>query len=463
MHYLEIGELSSLLRSGATTALELTTALLDRIERMDPRLGTYREVLRDAATAEAERRDAELRNGRDRGPLHGVPLAVKDLYAVAGVPTGAGTTVLAEAPASRDSVVVARLREAGAIILGTHQMSEGAFAAHHPLLRVPLNPWDPDLWVGASSSGSAAATAAGLCYASLGSDTGGSIRFPSAATGLTGLKPTWGRVPRTGTIEFAASLDSFGPLARSAADCAIVYDAVAGPDSGDPSSLLPTPVPLAPRADTARADGVRIGVDPAFMDICDGPTTGVIRAALEVLAGLGAEIVEVRLPDVERMIDDWTPACAVEASIAHADAYPAHADVYGEQLRELLELGHAMTAIEHETRLRRRRAFTAQLAESLADVDLLAVQVTGIAAPRAAFLDAIGVGPEWRDLIMRATCPFNAAGVPSITLPGGADANGAPIGFQLVGKPLREDRAMQAAIAFQSVTEHHRRHPEPFL
>lgn len=459
MHDLDIVEIGVLLRSRDASPRELVRLMLDRIDTYDEELGSYEQVFRDQALRDAERLEAELARGDDRGPLHGVPIAVKALYAVAGVPTTASTPALHAPVATEDCVVVHRLREAGAIILGTNVMSEGALAAHHPSIGTPKNPWGEELWVGASSSGSAVATAAGLCYANLASDTGGSIRFPCAATGLTGLKTTWGRVPRTGTVEFAVSLDTFGPIARSARDCSVLYDVIAGPDAGDPTSLITPPELTATAHPPSNLAGVRIGVDEEFLGVCDAATITAIEGAISELQQLGAQPLPVHLPSVDQMIEDWTPACAVEAAVAHLATFPERRDEYGDQFAELLEAGNATSAVDHERLLRRRREFAAKLLTATSSVDVVVMQVTGIAGPQAAFLDEIGVGPQWRDLIMRATCPVNAAGLPALVLPVGSTGSGAPIGFQLVGPPLSEARLLSIGRAFQTLTAHHRRRP----
>src|SRR4051812_47687797 len=237
IHYWSLEEAGQRIATRQISSVELTQAILDRISKIDPTLKAYATLTPERALEDAAELDAETGAGRSRGPLHGVPIAVKDQYDVAGVPTAAGMTIHQTNVADRDATVVARLRAAGAVILGKLQMTEGAFGTHHPSIPAPLNPWNPAYWVGVSSSGSGAATAAGLCFASLGSDTGGSIRFPSTMNGLSGLKPTWGRVSRAGVFALAESLDHIGPMTRSALDCAIVLGVIAGADPDDPTAV----------------------------------------------------------------------------------------------------------------------------------------------------------------------------------------------------------------------------------
>ena len=229
LHYSELVEVGRRIQKRDLSAVQVTQAQLDRIARLDGKLKSYAHVMASSALEQARLADKEIAGGKVRGALHGVPIAVKDLCWTSDAPTAAGMKIHRDNRPSEDATVVARFREAGAVILGKLQLTEGAYADHHPEIDPPKNPWDATLWSGASSSGSGVATAAGLCYGSLGSDTGGSIRFPSAANGVTGLKPTWGRVSRYGVFELAATLDHIGPMARSAVDCGAILGVIAGP------------------------------------------------------------------------------------------------------------------------------------------------------------------------------------------------------------------------------------------
>src|ERR1700678_3388938 len=241
LHYSGLVEVGKRIRKRELSAVEATQAQLDRIGRLDGRLKSYAHVMAASALEQAEAADREIATGKVRGPLHGVPIAVKDLCWTKDAPTAAGMKICRDNRPSEDATVVAKLKQAGAIILGKLQLTEGAYSDHHPDIEPPRNPWDATLWTGSSSSGSGVATAAGLCYGSLGSDTGGSIRFPSAANGITGLKPTWGRVSRYGVFELAASLDHIGPMARSAADCGAILGVIAGEDPKDTTTLPGAP------------------------------------------------------------------------------------------------------------------------------------------------------------------------------------------------------------------------------
>ena len=237
-----ITEIAKLIKSKEISPVELTDDMLSRIDQLDGRLKSYATVMADHAIEAAKAAEAEITAGTYRGQLHGVPIAVKDLCYTRGVPTMGGTKVLADHIPTFDATVVKKLNKAGAVLLGKLNLTEGAMGGYNPDFQIPLNPWDPDRWAGSSSSGSGVATAAGLCYGSLGSDTGGSIRYPSAACGTVGLKPTWGRVSRYGVLNLAESLDHVGPLTRSSADAGLMLQTISGLDPNDPTSLS-APVP----------------------------------------------------------------------------------------------------------------------------------------------------------------------------------------------------------------------------
>ena len=335
---LDIEEAGEAFRSGRLTALALTRSLLARAETLDRRLGVYQCRLDESALEEAGRADAELEAGRDRGPLHGIPLGVKDIIATGGAPTAAGSLVFerergAEWEGRRDAPVVARLREAGAVILGTTSTMEFAIGMPDPGKPFPIarNPWDTDRWAGGSSSGTGAGVAAALMLGGLGSDTGGSIRIPAALCGVSGLKPTYGRVPRSGVVPLAFSLDTVGPIARTARCCGHLLEALAGPDADDPASAeepLPGYLP-APSGSLAR---LRIGVDRAnCVDRPDVDTELAARfeAAIEELAGAGAEIVPVELPHYEIVRQAGSLSLRAEASAYHLPWLRERWDDYG--------------------------------------------------------------------------------------------------------------------------------------
>jgi amidase len=460
LHNIELMELAARIRVGDVSPVAVTGAQLDRIAALDGKLASYALVMADVAMAQAEAAEAEIAAGRYRGPLHGVPIAVKDLLWTKGVPTASGMAIHKDFRPVEDATAVRRLKDAGAVLLGKLQMTEGAYSDYHPSVTPPKNPWGAEYWSGISSSGPGVATAAGLCFASLGSDTGGSIRWPSAANGVTGLKPTWGRVSRHGAFQLAATLDHVGPMARSAADAAAMLAAIAGADPNDPTALLdPVPDYLAAAGQGVR--GLRIGVDPTWNgDDVDRTTQAVLSEAIEAFRSLGAEIVEVRFPDVTQAIADWVPNCAVEAAVAHEATFPARKAEYGAVLASVLEAGRALSAIDYQKVLLRRLDFCGRVAAALSGIDLLLTPVHPFAPLTLATIQTLGEQPELITKLSRYTFPFDMTGCPTITLPGGFSEAGLPIAFQLVAADLGEATLIRAGAAFQRITSWHCRHPD---
>jgi len=458
-HYLDLVEVARRIKVGALSPVALTQALLDRIAKLDGTLKSYATVTADLALEQARRAESEIARGAYRGPLHGVPIAVKDLCYTKGVPTAAGMAIHAAFKPDHDSTVVERFAAAGAVLLGKLQLTEGAFADHHPKITPPVNPWHKDHWSGASSSGSGVATAAGLCFASLGSDTGGSIRFPSAANGVTGLKPTWGRVSRYGVFALAESLDHIGPMTRSAADAAAVLSVIAGADPNDPTARQePVPNYLAGLERGIR--GVRIGVDRSLNTTgVDKDMVKVVDDAIAVLSTLGAEIREVKFPSPDEVVKVWVPLCAVETAVAHEATFPAQAEHYGPALRGLIEAGRALSGFDLTKIQIVREAFRGRVAALFQDIDLLAIPAQYAASPTTATMATLGQDEGAIEKLLRFTAPFDMTGSPTITLPGGFTAKGLPLAFQLVSRHMEEDLLLRAGHAFQQATDWHRRRP----
>jgi amidase len=460
-HYLELLDIGRLIRSREVSSVEVTRAQLDRIGRLDGRLKSYATVMADSALADAQRADTEIAAGAVRGPLHGVPIAVKDLCWTRGIPTAAGMSIHRDFRPNEDATVVRRLREAGAVILGKLQLTEGAYIEYHPGVAPPVNPWNEAYWAGASSSGSGVATAAGLCYGSLGSDTGGSIRCPSAANGCTGLKPTWGRVSRHGVFELAATLDHIGPMARSAADAAALLGVLAGADPKDPTASL-APVPDYLAGMTSGLRGLRIGVDPEWNTRqVEAPVADMLAAVMQVVTNLGGELRQVVFPDPEAVIADWFPLCGIEAAVAHERTYPARKDEYGAGLAGIIELGRAQSATDYQKIILRRNDFRGRVAALLEQIDLLLIPALGVSSPALARMAGLGEDADLISGLLRYTCPFDMSGSPTLTLPGAFTAGNTPEAFQFVARHFAEELLVRAGWAFQQATDWHRRHPAP--
>lgn len=456
--FLDAAGLARLLHTRKLSPVELTHAMLARMARLDPMYGAYAHVTPELALAQARDAQALLMQRRILGPLHGVPIALKDLCFTRGIATSAGMPIHRNFVPTFDGTVVARLRDAGTIVLGKLQMTEGAFADHHPDVRVPVNPWHADHWPGASSSGSGVALAAGLCFAAIGTDTGGSIRFPSAANGVTGLKPTWGRVPVHGAFELAASLDHIGPMARSAADCGAMLGIIAGADANDPSALR-EPVPDYLAGDARQLADLRIGVDPDYASGLDESTRAALDHADAVLRSLGADVRRVRFPDPTDAIHDWPVACAVETAVAHEATFPAQRAAYGPGLAGLLDLGRSVGGLALQKVWLRRRAFAGRVRALFETIDLLLIPAQPMASPTRRQMDALGVDPDGFERLVRFTAPFSMSGNPTITLPAGFTQRGLPVAIQLAAAHLDEALLVRAGMAFQRETDWHRRHP----
>ena len=465
LHYQTIEQLAPLIETSSLSPTELCLHMLERIESLDPQLRAYATVMSDHALAQARVTEQELANGQYRGPLHGIPVAVKDLCDTAGVRTMGGCRVLADRVPIADATVVSKLAAAGAVLLGKLNLTEGAMAGYNPEFQVPENPWKPGHWTGVSSSGSGSATAAGLAFATLGSDTGGSIRHPAAACGTVGLKPTWGRVSRHGVLDLAQSLDHVGPLTRSSHDAAVMLSALAGPDPNDPTALQVSPHYSSRTLGASGSkplDGVRVGWDEVYasQDLASDLASAV-AAAVAVLEQLGATIVPVTVPArLREYMAAWPVICASEAADAHRTTFPSRASEYGPWFAEWLRRGNAYTAADYAQAHHQRLACNGAFARTMADVDLLACP----SSPRAAFpfpADvAYGPIPESRDpWDSRFTAPADYAGLPTLSVPCGLSPDELPLSLQLVGHPLSEYFLTAIGTAFEQATTWNRLHP----
>ena len=457
--WLDLSTVARLIREQMLSAEQVTQAQLRRIERLDTKLHAYACVTSELALTQARAADQRQAQGQALGPLHGVPIAVKDLCWTAGIPTAAGMQIYKDFVPDQDATVVKSLREAGAVLLGKLQMTESAFSGHHPLTVVPVNPWEASAWTGVSSSGSGVATAAGLCFGSLGTDTGGSIRFPSAACGVTGLKPTWGRVSRYGVFELAASLDHIGPMCRTAEDCGLMLGVLAGADPKDPTALQ-APVPDYSAGNKDNLSGLRIGWDAAYaLNDVEPEVAAAVKQTLAVLEKLGAQIVPITMPEVGDLVENWVPHCGIEAAVAHTNTYPSRRAEYGPMLAGLLDIGNKLTATDYQRILLQRATHTGQLNTVLMQVDLILMPAMPFAAPSTERIANLRKEPGYRRLMSRFTAPTDMSGHPTLTFPAGETASGLPVAAQLVSAHLNEGLLVRAGSAFQNATQWHLRRP----
>ena len=461
LHFKTITEVSELIRAKHVSPVEVTTAILKRIDQLDSSLKSYATVMADHAMRAARKAETEITAGTYRGALHGVPVAVKDLCFTKGVHTMGGTQVLAGHIPDFDSTVVAKLESTGAVLLGKLNLTEGAMGGYNPKFKIPINPWNAERFAGASSSGSGVATAAGLCFGSLGSDTGGSIRVPAAHCGTVGLKPTWGRVSRYGVLALAESLDHVGPLTRSSADAGIVLEAISGFDPNDPTSL-PDSVPNMIEGINKGVEGVRIGLDLQYAtkDI-DPELAEAVLAGVKVLEDLGAEIVEVQLPDIDAYVAAWPILCSAEAVAAHEATYPSRRDDYGPWLRGWLDKGAKVTGAEYAKANNLRAACTGHFRRAFEGIDVLVCPST-FAPPHPIKPEKL-YGPMPESLepkFQRFTAPFNYNGSPTLSVLCGFNSEGLPLSIQWVGKHLSEPLLCRVGHAYEGATEWHNRHPD---
>lgn len=462
LHYASLMDVAARIAAREIRPSHLTQQMLDRIAAVDGRLQSYVTVMAEQAMASARRADAEIEAGRYRGPLHGVPIAAKDLCYTRGVRTMAGTKVLADFVPDFDATVVARLESAGAVMLGKLVLCEGAFGPYYPGLQVPVNPWDASRWSGVSSSGSGVATAAGLCFASIGTDTGGSIRYPSAVNGCVGLKPTYGRVSRYGVFALAPSMDHVGPMTRTVEDAAVLFEAMAGADPFDPTSL-PDPVPAA-RAELRRGvAGLRIGFDRRYAtDNVDADVALAMDEVLATLTRLGANVVTVTMPDVSQVGNAWFDLCYAEALAVHASTFPSRAGDYGPGMRAVLEAGRRLAPGKFAAATRLRADVSASIATLLDTVDCLVCPSMSNSA-RAKESDPFDedTAETWGALVRNDvhTQPFNFSGSPTLSVPCGFSADGLPLSVQFVGRRLSEAMLCRIGHAYEQATPWHSRHP----
>jgi aspartyl-tRNA(Asn)/glutamyl-tRNA(Gln) amidotransferase subunit A len=465
LHWASMADLGRLIATKQVSPVEVVRAHLDRIAAVDSKLRAFITVCAESALESARAAEADLMAGRVVGRLHGVPWAPKDLYSTRGVRTTGGSKILADSVPSEDSTVVARLARAGAILLGKLNMHEFAYGpeglnAHYGDAR---NPWSADTHriTGGSSSGSGAAVAAGLAPGSLGSDTGGSIRIPASLCGITGLKPTYGRVSRAGVLPLAWSMDHVGPMTRSARDCALMLSVIAGYDPADPTTSV-LPVPDYGAALTGDVKGLRVGLLRAhFTDPAAADVRAAVEASAKQLEQAGAVVDEVNLTQVMHVATGSAAIVASEALAYHAPWMRSRPQDYQPDVRERLRLG-AFVNGAHYVRSQQIRALVArEVDEALARRDVLLAPATPLVAPVLGEREAaLGDGPsDVRAALLRCTRPFNFSGHPACAAPCGFTPGGLPIGLQIVGRPFDEATVLRVVDAYQRMTDWHTRHP----
>jgi len=448
---LTLEEASRLVHGRSVSPSELVRACLTRIEAHQPALGAFITVTADAALAAAEQAQRELAQGMDRGPLHGIPIALKDLYETAGVRTTAGSKILAGYVPTTDAHAVTLLRDAGAVLIGKTNLHEWAFGVtnDNPHFGPTRNPWDLARIPGGSSGGSGAALAAGMCYGSLGSDTGGSIRIPASLCGVVGLKPTYGRVSLRGVIPLAWTLDHAGPMARGVRDVALLLAAIAGHDPADPGSAE-----VAVGDYLGAIEGGVAGMSLAlpanfFFERVDAEIARAAREAAAVLSSLGARIEEVTIPRAEEIPLAQGTIISADAAAYHRAHLADHREDIGADVLERLRRGERTSALDYAAARRTQAELRREMELALSSHDALLTPTTPIAAPRREGQKAVEAAARLTAL----TAPFNLSGLPAISVPCGFTAGGLPIGLQIVGGPWREATVLRVARAYERATD----------
>ncbi len=444
--------LASELRSGSLSPVELLETLLQRIEDTEPRISAYSHVSVDRARDEAKAAERELRAGTTRGPLHGLPVTIKDLIETEGIPTTYGSPIYRGNVPNRDATVVRRLREAGAVIVGKATTHEFALGATTPPTR---NPFDTRRIPGGSSGGSAAAVAAGSALMALGSDTGGSIRIPSSYCGVVGLKPTYGLVSRTGVFPESWSLDHIGPITRYVEDAALLLNVIAGYDPEDATTPRPSQrLPDYTAGIDAGVDGIKLGIPKNhFFDDLQPEVATAVRSAVHHLESMGVAVKELTFPKVDEMLASHVAIDLAEATTIHRKIYEQHFDSYLPETRRVIENGFFVRVTTYLDALRSRPRLLRDVLDAMAGVDVIAVPSQPIVAPLigASTIDINGKTEDALSAMVRYLAPFNLTGQPAMTVCCGY-TEGCPLGLQIIGRPFDDVNVLRVGHAYQTST-----------
>ena len=461
--YTSLRGLATLIQRQEVSPVEATQAVVDRVEKFDLQLNSYITFLGDQAITQARAAEQEIHDGHYRGPLHGIPIAVKDLYYTKGIRTTAGSKILSNFIPAYDATVISRLREAGAILIGKlnmHEFARGATNASS-LIGACNNPWDTLRVPGGSSGGAAAAVAAGLCFGALGSDTGGSIRIPAALCGIVGLKPTYGRVSRYGVFPLSWSLDHVGPMTRTVTDAALMLQAIAGHDRHDPTTRTAV-VPDYSTALTGDIEGARLGIPQEFyFEQLDAEVGDSVRAAIQTLERAGAHVEEISLPLSKYAAAAGRIISLTEAAEIHEKFLRTRRADYSPDVRAGFLVGQLILGKHYVKAQRLRSLIRQEMAAALRRVDALVTPTVPIPAPKLG-QTTVDIGQEAVDVmwaLSRLTRPANLTGFPAISVPCGFTQGGLPIGLQLTGRPFAEATILQLAYAYEQETAWHQRRP----
>ena len=461
--FLSIADAAELVAGRQLSPVEIVDAHLRRIDATDGALNSFITLLRDESMAAAREAEGAIGSGGYIGPLHGLPIGLKDLYYTKGIRTTMGSKIMEEFVPDADAAVTERFHAAGAIVIGKLQMHEFALGAtsENPHYGPAHNPWDTGRMTGGSSGGSGSAVASGQCMGALGSDTGGSVRIPASLCGIVGLKPTFGRVSRYGVYPLSWSFDTVGPMTRTVRDAALVLNAIAGHDSRDLSSSRRPTEDFAERLEDG-ISGVRIGIPREyFFEKTEPQVTDSVREAATLLEGLGASVEEVSIPVLEHSQTISTPISQAEASQIHTEHLRDRAHDIGADVRGRLYQGALIPATDYIKAQRARTVYNARMAEAFQRFDALVAPTCPVGAPQLGerTVQVGDVAEPTLALLSRLTRPFNVSGVPTVSLPCGFTSYGVPIGLQIAGRPFEDAAVLRIAHAYEQATEWHKRRP----
>lgn len=465
LNALSLSEAARLVKRKEVSPVELVDASLSRIAAVDGRLKAYISVFADEARQVAKAAEIMTMAGHDLGPLHGIPIALKDNVATKDTLTTAGSKILADWKPAHDAAIATRLRQAGAIFVGKLNMHEFAWGgtSDNPHYGAVRNPWNTEHFPAGSSGGSGAAVAARTCYGAIGTDTGGSIRLPSAINGIVGIRPTYGRVSNRGIIPLAWSMDTAGPMTRTVEDCALMFGTIAGHDPEDPTTARVTTCDYTASLDQG-VRGLRIGVIPGyFFHHLQPPVLNAVKQALDTLVGLGAQIVDVDIENIHGNISAQLTIESAEPSTYHQRWLRERPDDYGADVRSLLEIGEMLLATHYLQAQRYRTLLRNEFMDAFRKVDVFICPTLPFTATKVGAMKVVienGVEEDMLSAIMQYTGVPSLTGLPSLNVPCGFDPNGLPIGMQIIGKPFDEATLFRAGAAYQSVTDFHTKAPK---
>lgn len=458
-----VAELGRLIHRGEVSPVDLARAFIERARRLDGAINAYITLADEQALEAAKVAQQAIAAGAYLGPLHGIPVAVKDAFDTAGIRTTVGSKLLLNNIPTTDATAVRRLKEAGAVILGKTNLHEFCFGVtnNNRYFGATRNPWDRERVPGGSSGGSAAAVSASFCAAALGTDTGGSIRIPASACGVVGLKSTYGRVSRSGVFPLSWSLDHAGPLTKSVEDAAIMLSALAGYDPADPtSSRVPAPN-YSERLDSG-VHGVKVGVPREFFfQGLDPEVAAAVEEAIIVIKGLSADVRDVSVPNLDLARSIYNSIVMPEAYLYHREWLNSSGEEYDPDVRGRLELGAFITAAEYLQGQRARNMLIEHFKAVLSDVDILLTPTLCIPAPKIE-QEVVRIGDlqvDVRGALIRFTSPINITGLPVLSIPCGMTLAGLPVGLQLIGRPFDEATVLKLGHAYEQATEWHKKRP----